>query len=119
MNFITITSKVNLVLIYCLQTQKLKTEDVNDDFYEDKSLFDFSGYLLHSNIIHSANKTFIGNVKDEFKGKIISEFVGLKSRMYSLVNVNGKENKKSKGINKIVVKNARHKIFLMFYLTQN
>ena len=47
-------------------------------------------------------------MKDEFKGKIISEFVGLKSKMCSLVMVNNEEIKKAKGINKNVVKNIRH-----------
>ena len=36
-------------------------------------------------------KTVIGKMKDEFKGKIISEFVALKSKMYSLVDVDGEE----------------------------
>ena len=36
-------------------------------------------------------KTVIGKMKDEFKGKIISEFVELKSKMYSLVDVDGEE----------------------------
>ena len=43
-------------------------------------------------------------MKDEFKGEIISEFVGLNSKKYSLVSVDGKENKKAKGINENVVK---------------
>ena len=32
-------------------------------------------------------------MKVEFKGKIICKFVGLKSKMYLLIDVNGKENK--------------------------
>ena len=36
-------------------------------------------------------KTVIGKMKDEFKWKIISEFVELKSKMYSLVDVDGEE----------------------------
>ena len=35
-------------------------------------------------------------MKDAFKGDIISEFVGLKSKTYPLVSVYGNENKKSK-----------------------
>ena len=31
-------------------------------------------------------------MNDEFKGKIISEFVGLKSKMYSLIDVDNEEN---------------------------
>ena len=48
------------------------------------------------------------------KGKIISEFVGLKSKMYSLIDLHSKENKKSNGVNKNVVKNIEHKKLLTF-----
>ena len=51
----------------------------------------------------------IGKMKDEVKGKIIGEFVGIKSNMYSLVIVNIEEIKKARGVNKIVVKNIRDK----------
>ena len=53
----------------------------------------------------------IGKIKYEFKGEIISDFVGLKSKMCSLVNVDGKKNKKAKTVNRNVVKNTRHKEF--------
>ena len=43
-------------------------------------------------------------MKVEFKGKIISEFVELKSKIYSLIAVDSKEVKKGKGVNKNVVK---------------
>ena len=35
-------------------------------------------------------------MKDEFKREIISKFVGLKSKMYSLTAVDGEEIKKAK-----------------------
>ena len=38
------------------------------------------------------SKKVIGKMKDEFKGKVISEFVGLKSKMYVLIDVDNKEN---------------------------
>ena len=47
-------------------------------------------------------------MKDEFKEKIISEFAGLKSKMYSLVSVDNEEVTKAKGINKKI----RHKDFV-------
>ena len=52
-------------------------------------------------------------MKDEFKGEIISEFVGLNSKKYSLVSVDGKENKKAKGINENVVKTQDIRNLLM------
>ena len=60
-------------------------------FYEDKNLFDFSDYPLNSKFFEPVNKKLIGKMKDEFKEKIISEFVGLKSKMYSLIDVDDEE----------------------------
>ena len=54
----------------------------------------------------------IGEMKDESKGKINDEFAGLKSKMHSLTNVDGKGNKTGKGVNKHVVKKIRHKEFV-------
>ena len=56
-------------------------------------------------------------MKDELKGKIINEFVRLKSKMYSLVGIDGEEIKKAKGVNKSVVKSIRH--LMMLCLTKN
>ena len=38
-------------------------------------------------------------MKDESEGKIIGEFVGLKSKMYSMKNIDGKESNTAKGVN--------------------
>ena len=51
-------------------------------------------------------------MKDEFKVKVISEFVELKSKMYSLVDVDGEEIKKAKGVNRSVVRGIKHKKFV-------
>ena len=89
-----------------------ETEEVYEDFYKDKNLFDFSDYPQYSKIFDPVNKKVIGKMKDEVKGKIISEFVGLKSKMYSLIDVDGEGNKKAKGADKNVVKNIRHEEYL-------
>ena len=47
-------------------------------------------------------------MKDEFKGIIISEFVGLKSNIYSLIDVNDEEVTKAKGVDKKIT----HKEFI-------
>ena len=57
---------------------EIETDDVYKDFYEDKDLLDLSNYPQDSNFFDPVNKKVIGQMKDEFKGKIISEFVGLK-----------------------------------------
>ena len=94
MDFITNTLKENMMPSYCLQTQKvqfmkLKQMTFMKIFYEDKNLFDFSDYLRDSKFFDLANKKVIGKMKDEFRRKIISEYVVLKSQMYSVVDVDG------------------------------
>ena len=91
---------------------EIKTEDVFEDFHKDKNLFDSSEYPGDSEFFDLANKKVIDKMKDEFKGKIINEFVGLKFKINSLVSGDGKENKKAKGVNKNVVKSIKHKEFV-------
>ena len=38
-------------------------------------------------------------MKDESEGKLISKFVGLKSKMYSMKNIDGKVSNTAKGVN--------------------
>ena len=57
---------------------EIRQEDVYEEFFKWKDLFDFSNYSK------DANKKVIGKMKDEFCGVIINEFVGLKSKMYSM-----------------------------------
>ena len=47
---------------------------------------------------------FLIKLKKEFKRKIIIELVELKSKMYSLVDVDSEENKKAKAVDKMLLK---------------
>ena len=62
-------------------------------------MFDFSNYPEDLKFFDQANKKVIGKMKDESEGKIIGQFVGLKSKMYSLKNIDGKESNTAKGAN--------------------
>ena len=47
-------------------------------------MFDFSNYSKYSKFFDATNKKVIDKMKDEFGGVIVNEFVGLKSKMYSI-----------------------------------
>ena len=49
-----------------------------------KDLFEFSSYSKDSKFFDNTNKNVIGKMKDKYGGIIIDEFVGLKSKMYSI-----------------------------------
>ena len=68
-----------------------------------------SDYPRDSKFFYPFNKKVIGKIKGKFKGKIISEFFLVKSKMYFLIALDGEEIKKAKEVNKNVVKNTRHK----------
>ena len=72
-------------------TYEIKSEDVYEKNFKHKHLFDFSNYLEDSKFFDQANKKVIGKMKDVSEGKIIDEFVGLKSNMYSMKSIDGKE----------------------------
>ena len=53
-------------------------------------MFNFSNYSKGSKIFDAINKKVIGKMKDEF--------VGIKSKMYSMKNIDGKEYNTAKGV---------------------
>ena len=87
---------------------EIKGKDVYEVSYSDEHLLDFSEHPVNSKFYDPAKKKVLGKMKDEFKRKIITEFVGLKSKMHSLISVDDKEVSKAKGGNKKI----RHKKFV-------
>ena len=53
-------------------------------------MFDFSNHSKDSKFFNETNKKVIGKMKDEFGGVIVSEFVGLKPKIYSMKKIDGK-----------------------------
>ena len=82
---------------------EIKTDDIYEDMYNDKHLFDFSDFPKDSQFHNTENKKTIGKFKDETPFNPIVEFVGLRSKMYS-IKTQKYESKKAKGIKKSVVK---------------
>ena len=84
---------------------EIEAEDVYQDFWNDRHLFDNSDYSESSPYFDKTNKKIIGKFKDEAAGVPITEFIGLQSKMYSYVKENQTGGKTAKGIKKNVIKN--------------
>ena len=83
----------------------IKTEDFYEDISDDvPARFDTSGYCPNRPLPVGLNKKVIGLMKDELGGKIMTEFVVLRPKLYSYEVLDGSEDKKCKGIKKCVVK---------------
>ena len=79
----------------------IKTEDFYEDISNDvEARFDISGYSKTDfrPIPIGLNKKVIGLMKDELGGKIMTEFVALRPKLYSYKKLDGSEDKKCKGI---------------------
>ena len=61
---------------------EIKTEDVFEDFRNNKNMFDFSNYSTKSKYYNNSNKLVVGKMKDETAGVAIKEFVRLKPKIY-------------------------------------
>ena len=79
----------------------IKTEDFCEGIANDvEARFDTSGYSKTDfrPLPIGVNKKVIGLMKDELGGKIMTEFVALRPKLYSFEKLDGLEDKKCKGI---------------------
>ena len=65
-------------------TYEIKSQNVYEEFFKWKDLFDFSNYSKDSKFSDKTNKKVIGKMKDEFGGVIVAEFAGLQSKMHAM-----------------------------------
>ena len=62
---------------------QVETDYIYIDTIEDKNLYDFSNYTINHPNYDITNKKVLGKFKDELNSLIITEFIGLKPKMYS------------------------------------
>ena len=79
-------------------TCEIKSKDIYEKIFKYKHLFQFSNYPKNSKFFDKTNKNVIGKMKDESEGKVITEFVWLKSKMFSMKNIDGKKSNTTKGV---------------------
>ena len=95
---------------------EIKTEDFYQDMFDNKGLFDLSDIKADNSMIgkfkDDSNKKVIGVFKPEHVNSNIEEFIGLRSKMYSLLLENGAEKKTAKGVVKCVInKELKHETY--------
>lgn len=92
----------------------LFTDDVYRDMSEYVDLLDTSTYPRDHPLYSAVNAKVIGKMKDECNGKAPLEFVGLRSKMYSLLTYDDNLAKRTaKGIKKrYVAKHLKHDMYL-------
>ena len=74
---------------------EIKSEDVYKKLFKHKHLFGFSNFSKDSKFFDPTNKRVIGKMKGASEGKILNEFVALKSKMHSMKTIDGKEYSKT------------------------
>ena len=85
----------------------IKTEDFYADIADDvEEMFDTSGYDKKDArpLPIGKNKKVIGLMKDELGGKIMTEFIALRPKLYSYKKLDGEKDRKCKGIKKCIIK---------------
>ena len=80
-------------------TYEMKSEDVYEEFFKHKHLLDLSNYPKDPKLFDPVDVKVIGKMKDVSEGKINDETVRLKSKMYSIKNIDGKKFNSADGVN--------------------
>ena len=99
----------NKVILCYTDTDSVIINIKTNDFYEDiasdvENRFDTSNYEVNGLLPMRKNKKVIGLMKDELGGKVIAEFATLRPKTYSFLTDDGKEDKKTKGTKKCIIK---------------
>ena len=83
----------------------IKTEDFYKDIANDvEKRFDTSNYECDRRLPTGKNKKVVEFMKDKLGGRVITEFVAFRPKTYSYLTDDCKEDKKTKGTKKCVIK---------------
>ena len=82
----------------------VQTEDLYADFAKEMDRFDFSGYPIDHPLYSTVNKKVLGKMKDETNGELISQFIGNRAKMYSILLQSQKSQMRAKGVSRTTLK---------------
>ena len=80
-------------------TYEIKSEDIYEEFFKQKHLFDFSNFPRDSKFYDNQNEMVVGKMKHQYREISINKFVALKSKINSMLSDDGKESNTAKGVN--------------------
>jgi len=86
--------------VYAIQTDNFE-EELSFVF---KDIMDFSNFDVKHALYNEHNKKKVGYLKSEYGEKPVNEFVGLKSKLYSIMYDDDKNKSTAKGLQKSVLK---------------
>jgi hypothetical protein len=104
--------KGDLTLAYTDTDSFIYEVTTNNDLYQilfkNKTHFDFSDYPIAHPCYDVSNRKVLAKFKDEANGRIISEFIGLRPKLYAYVFHDDTDvaYKKAKGVKKSIVKSS-------------
>ena len=82
---------------------KVEAENVYENFYKDRELFDLSNDPEAIKYFYNANNLVAGKMKDETNDMPVKNVLDLKSKPYNFIAEDNQESKIAKSINKNVV----------------
>lgn len=82
---------------------QVETENIYTDMLTDLDLYDTSNYDPSSPLYSATNKKVLGKMKDEMPNRYIRLFVGLRSKVYTLVTKDEERIMRAKGVRRQAV----------------
>jgi len=91
---------------------EVETDDVYANIKASVTQYNFCDYFGDQPCYSIENKKAVSKFRDECCGWPITEFVGLRNKMYSILEAGGNNIKKAKGIPRVVTKkDILHKLY--------
>ena len=107
-------------------TDSLLVDIPTDDLYRDladlKDHMDFSNYPQDHPLYDPSNKAVLNKFKDECAGRVVKEFIGLRSKCYSILLQDGdteKQKKAAAGVKKSIQKSLHHELYCQTLESEN
>ena len=87
---------------------EIETDDLTSVLRNLADHFDFSNYPTEHPLYDRTNHRVVLKMKDELAGDVITDFVGLKAKMYSIVTAESTRKQSAKGVTRHAQRSLLH-----------